>query len=645
MSGIFGNVAPVQVPDFGATLARAQSMQSNRLAMIAQQRQMDQQDALRGFFEQNGAGFASSDPAKRMNLLSMLAQQGGQGAQMALPMLNQERERTQFQDIMRGAFQPGGGVAPAAPTQVAPSEGGYVDRLVGAESGGDPNARNPRSSATGAAQFIDSTWLQFAQANPQLFQGMSREQVLAARNDPALSRQAADWYRRENMTNLAGQGLPANNGTAALAHRFGPGDAARLLRSDPNAPIASVVSPQVMQANPDLAGRSVGQVVGRYAQQFGGDATPASGAPQGGQPDARAQWVAGAERAVQALTQAGRMEEAGRLAQIINGMRRGESEPLERVRGPDGRERLVPRSQASGMVSEPAPREQTNPLGANAPAAASQTIRRLNAAVADGSASPDDVALWRDAVEVWQRETRNPDGSIVPGMPLSPETQRARDALAIREGRVQDASATPRPGDPPGPRTETTATGGQRTIQPPQVTPQDRERWAKIEVDSGRVTDAMRGFQEALDAGGGTGINAYLNNPRDPAAVRINASYSNLVTALRGEAFLNTGVLQPAEIHIINQLLLNPQSMRGLLANPDSYRALMGELRGFIDAGLARQRRVVLGQGFAEPQGGQAPGPGGAGTAEPPPPATARPSGVPEGATIRRLNPRTGRIE
>lgn len=37
-----------------------------------------------------------------------------------------------------------------------------LQRLIAAESGGDTSARNPRSSATGAAQFIESTWLGMA---------------------------------------------------------------------------------------------------------------------------------------------------------------------------------------------------------------------------------------------------------------------------------------------------------------------------------------------------------------------------------------------------------------------------------------------------------------------------------------------------
>jgi hypothetical protein len=187
-----------------------------------------------------------------------------------------------------------GGSAPApamaASTPSAPPQNGgndFLARLIQDESGGRPDARNPRSTATGAAQFIDGTWMRFAQANPDRFQGMGRDQILAARNDPNLSREAADWYRRENLAALAAQGLPANDGTAGLAHRFGAAGAASLLRADPNAPIAGIVGQQVMTANPDLANRTAGDVVQRYAQRFGGGspAPQQTAAPQQQRPD------------------------------------------------------------------------------------------------------------------------------------------------------------------------------------------------------------------------------------------------------------------------------------------------------------------------------------------------------------------------
>jgi hypothetical protein len=138
-----------------------------------------------------------------------------------------------------------------------------------AESGGDPNARNPRSSATGADQFIDSTWLQYAAANPDRFPGMSREQILAKRTDEGESGRATQWYAGQNGQALASAGLPNGPGETTLAHRFGAGGAIAALRADPNAPAAQVFGADVMRANPDLAGKTVGQVVQQYQSRYG----------------------------------------------------------------------------------------------------------------------------------------------------------------------------------------------------------------------------------------------------------------------------------------------------------------------------------------------------------------------------------------
>jgi hypothetical protein len=46
-----------------------------------------------------------------------------------------------------------------------PAIDAVVERIIGVESNGDPNARNKRSSATGPGQFLDETWLDMIRAH------------------------------------------------------------------------------------------------------------------------------------------------------------------------------------------------------------------------------------------------------------------------------------------------------------------------------------------------------------------------------------------------------------------------------------------------------------------------------------------------
>ena len=72
-----------------------------------------------------------------------------------------------------------------------------VKRIVGVESGGDANAKNPKSTATGAGQFIEGTWLKFiAETRPDL--ASDKQAALALRKDPRVASEAVAWYARAN---------------------------------------------------------------------------------------------------------------------------------------------------------------------------------------------------------------------------------------------------------------------------------------------------------------------------------------------------------------------------------------------------------------------------------------------------------------
>lgn len=143
-----------------------------------------------------------------------------------------------------------------------------VARTVGLESGGVATAKNPRSSATGAGQFIDKTWLTtIQQARPDLVAGKTRAQVLALRNDPAISKEMTEAYAVANARGLYDSGLPVTEQTVYLAHHFGLGGARKILRASPDTPMQSLISPTEMQANPYLKGKTVGQVIANHEKR------------------------------------------------------------------------------------------------------------------------------------------------------------------------------------------------------------------------------------------------------------------------------------------------------------------------------------------------------------------------------------------
>lgn len=171
-----------------------------------------------------------------------------------------------------------------------------ADQITGVESGGDPNATNPNSSATGAGQFISSTWLDtLAKHRPDLTG--SPEELLALRNDPDLSKEMTAAYAGDNQAILSKAGVPVTPGTTYLAHFAGPGGAVKVLQADPDAPVSDILGPAVMKANPFLQGMTAQGLQAWAAKKMGVSAptagaqpqpaaAPANAAPQAPQPPA-----------------------------------------------------------------------------------------------------------------------------------------------------------------------------------------------------------------------------------------------------------------------------------------------------------------------------------------------------------------------
>jgi hypothetical protein len=142
----------------------------------------------------------------------------------------------------------------------------FLDRLMAAESGGRLYRKNPRSTALGPFQFIESTFLFVVKRHfPSEVTGLSERQVLALRTDMVFSRRAAAAYVNDLMSALKDSRLPVTPANVRLAFLVGPFAAVRLLRTRPNQPLRRVLSAEAIAANPFMSGATVAMLVRKAA--------------------------------------------------------------------------------------------------------------------------------------------------------------------------------------------------------------------------------------------------------------------------------------------------------------------------------------------------------------------------------------------
>lgn len=112
----------------------------------------------------------------------------------------------------------------------------YRKAAFGKESGGNNNAVNKDTGATGKGQFLAGTWKNFGKSavGRQLRGNMSEAEWLEQRKNPAAMDAAMDWYRDSARAHLQANGIPWNDTTAYLAHFAGAAGAVAIYKADPN---------------------------------------------------------------------------------------------------------------------------------------------------------------------------------------------------------------------------------------------------------------------------------------------------------------------------------------------------------------------------------------------------------------------------
>lgn len=128
-------------------------------------------------------------------------------------------------------------------------------RVAMIESGGNPAAKNPNSSAGGLFQFIDST---------------ARQYGLSNKFDAAQSADAAARLMRDNATYLRKTlNREPTAGELYLAHQQGAGGAAKLL-ANPNALAVDVIGYEAVRLNGGAPGMTAGQFAEKWTRKMDG---------------------------------------------------------------------------------------------------------------------------------------------------------------------------------------------------------------------------------------------------------------------------------------------------------------------------------------------------------------------------------------
>ena len=148
-------------------------------------------------------------------------------------------------------------------TVSAPSPAQTYASSVGSTEGTGWNRMG--SPAYGVGQFMPNTWRSFASANPDMFKGMTPEQILEKRSDPEFGNKAIEWYSQQNAEVFKDNAIDVTGQNLRVAHSLGPWGAIPVLRASDADPMSNFLSPKAQEQNPAWAKMTVGQFKNQYA--------------------------------------------------------------------------------------------------------------------------------------------------------------------------------------------------------------------------------------------------------------------------------------------------------------------------------------------------------------------------------------------
>ena len=163
------------------------------------------------------------------------------------------------------------------------SSNDYLKKVIQVESGGRSNAQASTSSAYGLGQFTKGTFESLATNSPKdsILYGKSFEDY---KKSEELQIAALKALTEQNRARLVRSGLPTDDASLYLAHFLGAGAALKVLQSNNNVSLKSVLPPSYFTANPAVFGnlKTVGDLKAWAARKMAGPGRKSAAGSSGG---------------------------------------------------------------------------------------------------------------------------------------------------------------------------------------------------------------------------------------------------------------------------------------------------------------------------------------------------------------------------
>jgi len=132
------------------------------------------------------------------------------------------------------------------PKQAAP-QASLMDNIKQAESAGDPNAKNPNSTASGTFQFTDPTWKSAVDK-----WGRRHGIKYSDKANPEAQALLADYLTKDNARILQNKGIEPSDGNLYFAHFMGAPAASKAIQMLGKNAVAARSFPDAAKANPTI---------------------------------------------------------------------------------------------------------------------------------------------------------------------------------------------------------------------------------------------------------------------------------------------------------------------------------------------------------------------------------------------------------